>query len=486
MPRLILSLSPGAQTADARQQALQVANVQDAVEARQSNAVIVSVPEITSATRQELASLPNVEGVFDDLQALPQVADEEAVRDFLQRASDLRGEELPPVIETEPTRPGEPISDGGTAAVLPVETATEATAQPTGPIRSIDDSLDFIGATALHERGFRGANVVSVIVDTGACDSAIRDERQLEGTDLTGEDDPWSLAGDHGGMTSGIMVGDETTPGVDVGALPESAVYPIKTTLAASELMQAQDVIVQLAEQNPDMAIVVNNAWGFPECGGICDHPVTSAVDSAASHDRVHQVVAAGNSAAGITGCGTECDGSTPGISGPNSLDSVITVAASGRNGEPTKIHDYSSRGGPGNVACGRRKPDVSAPIFGTMPWGCSSRDMGNGGGTSAACPLVAGAVGLLADQRRQITTVAANGGLQDTATQFQGGGFNGCSGAGNIHADEVVLGGAGGGDENGTVVAGLSGRGQVSLAAAGVVGGLIGAAIRQRRRDRR
>lgn len=78
MPRLILSLSPGVSTANVSAQAARVAGVTDTVQARQGNAVIVNVDELSEAKRQELADLNGVAAVHDDLQAVPQVADREA------------------------------------------------------------------------------------------------------------------------------------------------------------------------------------------------------------------------------------------------------------------------------------------------------------------------------------------------------------------------------------------------------------------------
>lgn len=476
MPRLILALGRGADSASVQSSALAVPQVEDAVSATQASAVIVSVSDLTATTRQQLADLPGVVGVFEDIQGVPFVADTEEVEDFLQRVRALRGEgNAPPIIQTEATRPGDPLPDGGSAAVVLPGPTTRAgpVPQATGPLQNVDDSLEFTGATKMHDRGVLGESIISVVVDTGSCGDAIRDDRQLEGADLTGEGDPWSLLADHGGMTTGIMAGDETTPGIDVGYLPESDVYPIKTTLAASELMQAQDIIVRLAQDNPGKTICVNHSWGFPECVGICDHPVTTAIKNGANTSGVIQVIAAGNQAAGVLGCGTACDGSTPGISGPNSLSNLITVGASGRDGDPNSIHDYSSRGGPGQVSCGRRKPDVTVPIFGRMPWGCGSRDMGNGGGTSAACPQAAGAVGLIADARGSTTMLAANRGIQSTAQQYQGEGFNGCTGAGNLQVVEAA-------DEApATAVAGL-GSDTFNIVTVGVAAGIAGAGLRE------
>jgi hypothetical protein len=449
--------------------------VLDARAARTANAVIVNVDETNQSTRDRLADTPGVTGVFDDIQAIPQVADEEAVEDFLNRVREDRGaENVPPTIETEPTRPGDAAPDGG-AVVLPVPQGQRGPVDgPTGPITSVDDSLAQSGAKALHEQGVRGESVISVIVDTGACAEAIRDERQLEGADLTEKgDDPWSLLQDHGGMSVGIMAGDDTTPGIERGFLPESDVFPIKTTLAASELIAAEDIIVSLADNN-DKTVVVNNSWGFPECSGICDHPVTEAIENASNHPNVLQVFAAGNSAGDPVGCGLECGGETVGISGPNSLTNVITVAASGRDGDPAAMQEYSSRGGGGRVSCGQRKPDVTAPIFGTMPYGCEARDMGNGGGTSGACPQVAGVIGLIADYHGVVTTASADDGVSQTAAQFQGDGFNGCSGFGNVRADRAVESTSPGQP----MAAGINGD-SVSVAAVGIGAGLLGAALR-------
>lgn len=475
MPRLILTLGSGARTADVRASALSNPQVQDAVEATQADAVIVSVSDVTSSTRAELSSMPGVTGVHDDIQGIPLVAEGEEVEDFLRRVRDLRGEDAPPTIETRAVRAGEPVPDGG-AVVLPVPAAEDAPVpSESGPMQNVDDALNSIGIQSLHEQGILGQDVVSVIVDTGSCPSAIHSDRQLDGTDLTGQEDPWSLFMDHGGMATGIMAGDDSTPGIDVGVLPESDVYPIKTSLAGSELIQAQDVITQLADQT-DKTVVVNNSWGFPECTGICSHPVTTAIENASNHPNVIQVFAAGNEAAGVTGCGQQCDGSTPGISGPNSLSNVITVAAAGKDGYPDEMQNYSSRGGPNEVSCGNRKPDVTAPIFGRCPYGCTARNMGNGGGTSATGPQVAGVVGLLAMVQNNPTTESIRQALTSSAVDVDPGNFDGCSGAGLARADaaaEIT-------PTQGPIRSGIGGN-PASLAAVGVSAGIIGAALRER-----
>lgn len=406
-------------------------------EANVANAVIVDVDRITDDVKRRLAELPGVSSVEEDIQALPQTADEEVVRDFLDRVKALRGEEhVPPLIETRPVRRDDVRTDGGQLTIA--ADAPPAEPSPQATIGSIDDSIAFTGARALHGEGIRGGSVICVNVDTGACGSAIDSSRQLAGLDLSGENDPYTQLGPHGPYTLGIMAGDTTTPGVTEGYAPDSDVFPIKTTLASSEIIQAQDAIVQLAEDT-GKHVIVCNSWAFVECEGLCGLTVTGAVNTAAQHPLVTQVFAAGNQATGDPACGQACDGSTIGICGPNSLDSVLAVAASGVNGDTDALHGYSSRGGPGSISCGTDKPDIAAPIFGTVPWGCDSTDIGNSGGTSGACPQVAGAAALLIDafnQRGQDFTQAdVFDAFETTGQQFLGSGFSGCTGWGNVQA---------------------------------------------------
>lgn len=471
MPRLILELGSGARTADVRASVMSVPEVADATEAVQSNAVIVTVSELTADVRRALANQPGVVAVHEDLQALPQVADPGDVEDFLNRVRDLRGEEeVPPIIESKPTTADDDLrTDGGAPTFLPADAEDTPETLVEGPIADATASVEFAGATKLHERGIRGEGVIAVVVDTGICVDSFRPDRLLPGLDLTEADDPTVPLAEHGTMSAGIMAGDETTPGIDVGFLPDADIFPIKTTLASSEILLAQDRIVRLANET-GRPIICNNSWGFAECRGICAHPITPAIAAASAHPLVTQVLAAGNS--GIQ-CGERCDGTTPGINGPNSLDSVITVGASGRNGDPQSMQRYSSRGASGPVACGSGKPDLSAPVYGTVPWGCETRDMGNNGGTSAACPMVAGAVGLIEDDRGALSTAALRSGLRESATQFVGSSFNGCSGAGNVDAAGALS-----MTPAGVATAGFADT--FSVATVGISVGILGAAIRR------
>lgn len=479
MARLIARLASGITTQAATQRIQGMANVTDAVPARSVNAVTVVVPDDrASEMRQQLAQLEFVSDVFDDIQAVPQVADQEALDDFFRKVRENRATEEPPsTIETAPARErdadGGARTDGGAASggvTVPREADfPDAPAEPAGAISTIDDSLSFADVSQLHGKGIEGRSVIAVNLDTGACGDQFADARQLAGADLTSGSDPYTDFADHGSYTMGVMAGGPQTEGIDRGWVPEADIFPIKSNLSGSEIIQAQDIIMDLADET-GRPVIVNNSIGFQECTGICDHPVTDAVRTAASHPNVIQVWAAGNQA---QDCGQDC--SDTGINGPNSLDEVLTVGATGENGDPQSLHGYSNRGGE-TASCGQNKPDVTAPIFGTVPWGCGSTDIGNGGGTSGACPQVAGTVALMVDAIAEMRSVdAAAEAIEQTARQFQGSGWNGCTGHGNVDSAAAA-------DAFGEVVP-RSEVGSLGVVAAGALSGFAPIALDEARR---
>lgn len=484
MARFIVRLQSGTDlsTQAATQQIQALSGVTDAVAARTTNSVTVVVPDDqASAMREQLAGLDVVDAVFDDIQGVPQIQSEELRQEFFRTVREARAtEELPSTLETEPRRrdgtgtDSDPDvdslqTDGGTTIpdLSPGERAAEGAV---GPIEDADAAVAFANAPALHDQGITGQSVIAVNLDTGVCEFQFASSRRLAGADLTGNDDPWADPPGHGSYTMGLFAGGAETGGIERGFAPGADVFPIRSTLAGSEIIQAQDIIVDLAEST-GRPIIVNNSIGFEQCTGLCDHPVTDAVRTAASHPRVIQVWAAGNQAGD---CGQGC--TETGISGPNSIDEVITVGATGNDGDPADLHGYSSRGG-ADASCGSNKPDVTAPIFGWVPWACDRINVENGGGTSGACPQVAGTVALMVDAIGAMRSVdAAEKAIEQTARQVQGSGWNGCTGHGNVDAAAAA-------DAFGEVVP-RSAQGSLGVVAAGALSGLAPIALDEVRRS--
>lgn len=464
MPRFLVELDSGVSTADAQPLLASVQGVQDVTQSRAFNGFIVSSD---ASAKREIANQPGVAAVYDDIQAVPQVADPDAQEDFLRRVREVKGEDTPPTTETEPLTGDDDIvkTDGGARVGLPLTRAPAVPQDAEPEFRGLLGSLRQTNVLGQHNQGFKGDGAIVVVVDTGVCGDQIADERQMEGADLTDENDPWTDYMGHGSLAACIAAGGPETVGENVGFAPEAKVFPIKSTLSASELIQAQDIILDLVEEHGG-PVVVNNSWGFPQCTGLCDHPVTKAMDSTAQEPGVFQVLAAGNQG---EKCGQACD--ETGISGPNSLDSVMTVAATGQNGDPTALMDYSSRGGK-EASCGTEKPEVAAPIFGELPWECGVRSMANSGGTSAAAPQVTGLAAIIAAETGKPRDVVFTS-ITSTADQVNGSGWDGCTGYGNIDGERAVTAasGAGGFVSPGRLV---ENKAELATLAAGIGGTLL------------
>jgi len=461
MPRFLVELESGAETAAAQTAIASVQGVREATPTRAFGGLIVTAD---AGARQQIADQPGVARVYDDIQAVPQVADEQEVQDFLDRVREVRGpDEAAPLVETEPTEPS-PKTDGGRVTLPELQNVEQFVEGAEPQFSGVASFREAAGIDMLHERGLTGDGVIVVVLDTGVADSQFAASRQMDGLDLTGEGDPWSPIQGHGTMSAGIAAGGPETDGASPGFAPDADVYPIKSTLSASELIQAMDDVIRLADST-SRPIVVNSSWGFTQCEGLCDHPVTSAIDTANNHPGVYHVLAAGNQG---NKCGMGC--SDVGISGPNSLNTGLTVAATGRNGNPESVMPYSSRGGR-QASCGNQKPDLAAPVYGTVPWGSGTRNMGNGGGTSAAAPQVAGSVAaLLSGQSSTPAQSAVFDSLRNTVVNFRGGDWDGCIGFGNLQAAASAEGGL-----PTPVASGFGGAAKVAVALA--VGGAAAAA---------
>lgn len=429
MPRFLVQLESGAEAASVQTTLMSTEGVTEATPSRTFNGLIV---DADAGAKQRIADQPGVQRVYDDIQALPQVADQTDREEFLRKIREHRqGDDAPPLVETEPAEGnGSPRTDGGSTR-LPAAPQGEKFASGEPQLSDTVGALDYTGAVSLHDDGITGNGVIIAVLDTGVEPSQFAEERRMRGADLTDSDDPWNPITGHGTMSAGIAAGGPETSGVDPGFAPDADVFPLKSTLSASELMQAQDEIINLRERT-GRPVVVSNSWGFEQCEGLCDHPVTASVRESASYGGVYHVNAAGNQG---RACGQDCE--LTGICGPQSIDGALAVGATGANGDPQNLHAYSSRGGV-EASCGTRKPDVSAPVYGTFPWGEGTRDHGNTAGTSAAAPMVSGAVALLIeDSGGTPSSSAVFDAIRENASGIEPSGWNGCTGYGNLNVGE-------------------------------------------------
>jgi hypothetical protein len=286
----------------------------------------------------------------------------------------------------------------GVFADLPIEPCLICPGSP--PMGDTADVARLICAARMHGRGMDGQSVLLAIVDSGI------NKAHLAGLGLTPTMDtgrswvpvagmvPFEAPVGHGTMCAyDALIGAPRATLLDIQLLRASA-SGFGAFLSEAVRAFAHLTGVMNARRRPGelRSMVVNNSWGmfhpswdFPvgHPGNYSDnpnHPFNRAVASLESAGA-DILFAAGN-------CGADCpDGRCQGVTsntiyGANGHPSVLTVA--GVDISKARV-GYSSQG-PGRLT--RNKPDISGYTH-FRGSGVYAAD----GGTSAACPVVAGVV---------------------------------------------------------------------------------------------
>jgi subtilisin family serine protease len=264
---------------------------------------------------------------------------------------------------------------------------------PTAAIGGVGDVQQHIAIAPVHTAGHRGQGVRVAIVDNGIDGSFIN---VSGGLNMPGFPAPGTSARDHGSMVA-----------FDAQIAAPSAMildYPLLRSIAGggwigflSDAIRIYgDLLVQVLQVPGPMVVV--NSWAMYNCSQ--DRPVGHLQNYSANpkhpfNQILASLVGAGADVVFAAGnCGSTCpDGRCgagdrgPGksIHGANSHPDAISVAGVTHNGD---LLGYSSEG-PGGLHA--QKPDVSG----------TSHFSGSGvfpadGGTSAACPVVAGVIAAL------------------------------------------------------------------------------------------
>lgn len=219
----------------------------------------------------------------------------------------------------------------------------------------------------------------------------------------------------HGTMCAGAATANSDEGVPYDGMAPESDVILVRITdeggqIRSDYITEAWDWLINLDTDRP---IVTNHSYGTPLCSGrpkgtFCNTAEAEMVELANSTSNITSVYAAGNEA---TTCGRRLSGITNGITGTNSLGSVITVGAARFDQFDTQ--EYSSHGRGDCAPTADPKPNVTFPLpdytyYGDED-GYTIHDMskgigGSAGGTSHAAPSVAGIVALMQSKRYRET----------------------------------------------------------------------------------
>ncbi|MDR2292398.1 MAG: S8 family serine peptidase [Prevotellaceae bacterium] len=215
----------------------------------------------------------------------------------------------------------------------------------------------------------------------------------------------------HGTACAGIIGAVKDNGKGISGVAPNCKMIPIHVSTSGSGIpVDWAANSIQWAQQNG--ADVISNSWG----GSSPYTPLTNAINTAINSGRNGKgcvvVFATGNDNASS-------------VSYPASLSSVIAVGANTRNGQRADFSNYGTM------------LDIVAPgvdiyttdIQGSAGYNTSSGTAGdyyaNFGGTSAACPHVAGVAALILSIRPDLTQAQVRQAIESTCTKLSGYSFS-------------------------------------------------------------
>jgi len=279
--------------------------------------------------------------------------------------------------------------------------------------RSLDGLNDKLGMEDAWEHT-KGEGVAIAVFDTAFSEDMFppsRIEGEWHGDDV---DSVFESPEGHGAMCAGAAAASKEDGLPYNGTAPESDVILVRLTdsegqIRGDYIAEAWDWLTDFSYDGP---IVTNHSYGTPLCtgrprGATCNDALAEVIEIANSSRDMVSVYAAGNEAGH---CGRRPSGVTNGITGHNSLDSVIAVGAA--RYDMRDIQQYSSHGRGDCAPISDPKPNVCCPLPSYVYYGGDDgweiMDMsagigGSSGGTSHAAPSVAGMIALIQSKAMEV-----------------------------------------------------------------------------------
>ncbi|SEN66256.1 Serine protease, subtilisin family [bacterium A37T11] len=237
----------------------------------------------------------------------------------------------------------------------------------------------------------------------------------------------------HGEAVSGIIAAKKDNNSIIAGIAPNANIIPVNIFYGFESDQDIADGIEWAWDEGD--ADILSNSWGYGVTSisnpGYDD--ITDAITEARTLGRDGKgsivIFSSGNSNSTING-----------VSFPANVNGVITVGAVDRNGS---IWNYSQRGPEMDLVAPSGNVNLNGDFYTidrTGSSGYSSGDyMTNFGGTSAACPQVAGVAVLMLTANPSLTEAQLRSILQSTATDMGDLGFDNTYGYGRLNAEAAV-----------------------------------------------
>lgn len=283
------------------------------------------------------------------------------------------------------------------------------------------------------------SSVIVAVVDDGVEDHQdLEDEfgssRLVTGfSPVTGGNGLPTSSGAHGQACAGIIGASHNNLDV-AGLAPEVRLMSINIFVGGET---SQDIADGFTFARDNGADVISNSWGYVSSCGLNFSNLTSAINSASTTGRGGLgCVIAFSSGNGYASC----------VNYPAYLNEVLAVGSITNQGQHS---NYSNEGtaldlvAPSDAAPGQ--PGAGVRTLDRMGFsGYTSGSTTNFfGGTSAACPVVAGTAALIVSEDPAATSAAIRTLMTSTATDMGSPGFDNTFGWGRVNAS-AALGGAG------------------------------------------
>lgn len=261
-------------------------------------------------------------------------------------------------------------------------------------------------------------------------------------TPATGGNGTPNSSGEHGEACAGIIAASHNNLGVQ-GVAPNVLLRSVNI-FAGGET--AQDIANGITWAKNNGADVLSNSWGYPSCtfsSSNISNAISDAVNNGRGGSGCVVVFASGN---GYKTC----------VDYPAYLSTVIAVGAFGNDGIKS---DYSNSGSALDICAPSNDLNSSGFLTGAGVrtidrMGSAGYSSGNYtntfGGTSAACPVVAGVAALVLSVDASLTDAEVKNILYTTANDMGSSGFDNLYGFGRVDAFGAVQAANGGGGGGG------------------------------------
>lgn len=274
-----------------------------------------------------------------------------------------------------------------------------------------------IKGTQLHDKGFRGRNMVIAVLDGGFLDvpqqivfDSLHNESRLLGTkDFVKSGGSVYTASGHGRMVLSCMAADD--PGLMIGTAPKASYWLLRTEDVATESVLEEYNWVSGAEFADSVgADIINSSLGYTTFDDSIDSYTYADLNGKTAVSTRGAEIAASKGILVVNSAGNSGGTSFPWVGAPADGDSVLTVGAVDASGSRVSFSSV------GPTYDGRIKPTVMAMGYLTTVANPSSGVL-YGNGTSFSSPIIAGMSACLWEAHPKATNMQIIEAMKNTAS---------------------------------------------------------------------